>query len=135
MPLPKAPNKPATLLDITTAVQARASRPSAARAAREEPAADLDGGADTAIASEDPSDPDAQASTAPTESRGARPSAGVLTMPPRAPKPDSEPPRADRGGDIATPIAEPAAAKRAARTPRTDRVPKTASVRRRLFVI
>ena len=39
MPLPKPPGKPATLLDISTAVEARAARPGAGRQSRAAPAA------------------------------------------------------------------------------------------------
>ncbi len=39
MPLPKPPGKPATLLDISSAVEARAARPAAARPPKSTPAA------------------------------------------------------------------------------------------------
>jgi len=39
MPLPKPPGKPATLLDISSAVEARATRPAAARPPKPAPAA------------------------------------------------------------------------------------------------
>ncbi|MFM1991904.1 MAG: hypothetical protein RJA99_4861 [Pseudomonadota bacterium] len=86
MPLPKAPTKPATLLDLTTAVLAKASRPRSRSAA-------TGGSPDGAPASPEGPPPVAEVPAEPVEATGpaAVPGPATTPGPTAAPRPVATP--------------------------------------------
>ena len=118
MPLPKAPTKPATLLDLTTAVLARATRPKAARAAA--PRAGAPQEPATAAAGAPPASPEA-ANRATVDSQAAtaapRVSAPHVAAPvaPMARAPEPAVPSRQRAANVAAlPVAAGRGVRRAA---------------------